>query len=523
MATPQVTQTIQPLTGDVIIDMMTTGYRWLLNADRTIDWSISGGFNGEFWTDPAGTAAHLQQALDFVSYYANVRFNYLGSYSTPTAAAFGGAEINLTSDGSNRFFSSNNIWAKGFFPSAESNSTLYPGAAGDIYLNINSDANHLPSYDLGSPGFALILHELGHALGLKHPHDSGGTGRPTFDQVGLDDFDEQFMSVMSYNDDYSWNLFGYHAASYMALDVLALQYMYGKNMLTNAGDSLFNLSAVNAFITIWDASGIDTLSFAGSAKAFDIQLPDFQFSFLVDTLIGAALPTDEEDLDTPHSLFWLMGDLENVTGSAFGDTITGNRLNNTIMAGGGNDTVDGGGGTNYLRGDDGNDSIVGGAGFNDINGNMGNDTVDAGAGDSWAVGGKDNDSLVGGAGQNLVYGNIGNDTCDGGAGNDIVRGGQDNDLVAGGAGNDFVSGDKGSDTMTGGAGADVFHTFGDAGIDRVTDFHLSEGDRVQLDPGTVFTVSQSGADTLINMTGGGQMILVGVQMSTLTPGWIFGA
>jgi Ca2+-binding RTX toxin-like protein len=139
------------------------------------------------------------------------------------------------------------------------------------------------------------------------------------------------------------------------------------------------------------------------------------------------------------------------------------------------------------------------------------------------VGGKDNDSLVGSDGQNLVYGNIGSDTCDGGAGNDIVRGGQDNDIVMGGAGDDFVSGDKGSDTMTGGAGADVFHTFGDAGIDRVTDFHLSEGDRVQLDPWTQYTVSQVGADTVINMTGGGQMILVGVSMSSLTGNWIFGA
>jgi hypothetical protein len=77
--------------------------------------------------------------------------------------------------------------------------------------------------------------------------------------------------------------------------------------------------------------------------------------------------------------------------------------------------------------------------------------------------------------------------------------------------------------MTGGAGADVFHTFGEAGIDRVTDFSLAQGDRVQLDPGTQFTVSQAGADTVINMAGGGQMVLVGVSMSTLTGNWIFGA
>ena len=70
---------------------------------------------------------------------------------------------------------------------------------------------------------------------------------------------------------------------------------------------------------------------------------------------------------------------------------------------------------------------------------------------------------------------------------------------------------------------DSFHTFSGAGIDRVLDFHLSEGDRVMVDPGTVFTLIQVGADTVIDMGNGDQMILVGVQMSTLTGSWIFGA
>jgi hypothetical protein len=210
-------------------------------------------------------------------------------------------------------------------------------------------------------------------------------------------------------------------------------------------------------------------------------------------------------------------------GRAGADAVIGGAGDDTLNGGLGADLVIGGDGRNYLRGDEGDDYIQGGAGFDDINGNMGNDTCISGGGDDWVVGGKDNDSLGGSDGQNLVYGNIGNDTCDGGAGDDVVRGGQDNDIVLGGDGNDFVSGDKGDDTMTGGAGADIFHTFGDAGIDRVTDFSLAQGDRVQVDPGTVFTVTQSGADTLISMVGGAQMTLVGIQMSTLTPGWIFGA
>lgn len=212
-----------------------------------------------------------------------------------------------------------------------------------------------------------------------------------------------------------------------------------------------------------------------------------------------------------------------LTGTAASEGFMGDNRAETVFAGAGNDVIVGGGGQDYLRGEDGDDRIAGGDGFDDTHGNMGNDTVSGGLGDDWTVGGKDNDLLFGELGSDLVYGNLGNDTCDGGEGNDIVRGGQDQDILRAGAGDDYVSGDRGDDTMTGGAGADSFHTFGEAGIDRVLDFNRAEGDRVQLDPGTTYTVAQVGADTVISMTGGGQMILVGVSMSSLTEGWIFGA
>ncbi len=214
---------------------------------------------------------------------------------------------------------------------------------------------------------------------------------------------------------------------------------------------------------------------------------------------------------------------DSMAGGAGGDFLDGGEGDDSVTAGVGNDTIVDPDGTNYLRGDDGDDVAVGGFGFDDINGNMGNDTVSTGPGDDYCVGGKDNDLLFGEEGLDFVYGNLGDDTCDGGAGNDIIRGGQFNDSLMGGTGNDFVSGDRGDDTMTGGTGADLFHSSSDAGIDRVLDFSVAQGDRVQLDPGTQFTVSQSGADTLITTSGGGQMILVGVDMGTLTGAWIFGA
>ena len=212
-----------------------------------------------------------------------------------------------------------------------------------------------------------------------------------------------------------------------------------------------------------------------------------------------------------------------LTGANTRDTIFGGQGDDEVYAFGGDDSISGDEGADYLRGGDGADRIVGGSGFDDINGNVGNDTAFGGQDDDWVVGGKDDDLLSGDEGADIVYGNLGADWCDGGAGNDIVRGGQDDDKLFGQEGDDWLSGDKGSDTLTGGAGADIFHTFGDAGLDRVTDFSRAQGDRVLVDPGTVYTVAQSGADVVISMTGGGQMVLANVQMSSLTGDWIFGA
>lgn len=150
----------------------------------------------------------------------------------------------------------------------------------------------------------------------------------------------------------------------------------------------------------------------------------------------------------------------------------------------------------------------------------GNDVVSGGALADILQGFAGNDSIDAGLGFDFVQGNGGNDTLAGGDGNDVVRGGRDDDVLSGGAGNDFLSGDRGNDTVTGGAGADTFHTFSGAGIDRVTDFSRAEGDRVLVFTGQTYTVTQSGADVVIDLGGGTQMILVGVQQASLSDGWI---
>jgi len=239
-----------------------------------------------------------------------------------------------------------------------------------------------------------------------------------------------------------------------------------------------------------------------------------------DTLIGSA------SADTLGGF----GGNDSISGGAGDDILNaGPSVNfshvgdNTISAGAGNDTILAFDGNNYLRGDDGNDSIQGGSGFDDINGNKGDDTVDGGAGgNDWLVGGQGNDLIVAHNGWNILYGNLGNDTIQSGAGDGWLRGGQGDDVLVAGAGNNWISGDRGNDTETGGAGADTFNGFSGIGTDRILDFHVSEGDKVQLDPGTQWTISQVGADAVIDLGNGDKMTLVGVQVSDLPPGWIFG-
>jgi Ca2+-binding RTX toxin-like protein len=288
---------------------------------------------------------------------------------------------------------------------------------------------------------------------------------------------------------------------------------------------------------VYDATGKFV---GGTVTGLDITSPNGHFALTgvhTDaTILAAAHDANNADLSTSALLSG--DDVITVQGSAPGadtsftaqgwggnDLMIGGGSLSTFSGGDGNDTLQAGGAAQtYLRGDNGDDSLQGGSGFDDINGNKGNDTIDGGSGGGdWLVGGQGNDLVIAHVSNNILYGNLGNDTLIAGGGLDTLRGGQGDDSIVGGAGADWISGDRGNDTESGGGGADTFHTSQDAGVDRVLDFHQSEGDRVMLDPGTTFTVSQMGSDTVIDLGGGNEMILVGVQMSTLTPGWIFGA
>lgn len=226
-------------------------------------------------------------------------------------------------------------------------------------------------------------------------------------------------------------------------------------------------------------------------------------------------------------------------GFAGNDSINGFGGSDSLFGGAGDDTIIGNSvpvipssnPPTFLRGEEGNDSILGGGGFDDIHGNQGNDTAAGGRGDDWVVGGQHNDLLYGEEGRDIVYGNMGNDTLYGDkpseswrldppGGADTLRGAQGDDSIQGDGGDDLIWGDRGNDTISGGAGADTFVIFAGGGIDKILDFSAGQGDRVVVENGSAYTIRQAGADAVIDLGGGDQMILVGVSTSSLPAGWI---
>ena len=240
----------------------------------------------------------------------------------------------------------------------------------------------------------------------------------------------------------------------------------------------------------------------------------FPASMQVDYVRAYALADGSSVVEhgTPSSAFGTSGN-DNLTAAA-GVQVEG-------LAG--NDTLTGGSGADTLFGGDGDDRIVGGTAFNQVNGNKGQDTiVGASHVGDWLLGGQGNDQIDAHAsnGHNIINGNLGSDSLTGGSGGDTLRGGQGDDLIVGGAGRDWISGDRGSDTLTGGGGADTFHQFAGGGTSLITDFHISEGDHILLDAGSSYTRAQQGADVVVSLTGGGQLILQNTQLSSLGDGWI---
>lgn len=168
----------------------------------------------------------------------------------------------------------------------------------------------------------------------------------------------------------------------------------------------------------------------------------------------------------------------------------------------------------------GDRSTTGTAGPDAITGASGNDSFSAGQGDDTLYGEAGNDWLHGNGGDDVIQGNAGNDTVYGGQGDDRLYGGQGDDFLCGDLGNDTLYAGKGDDTTAGGAGADTFVIAAGGGHDVLVDFSLTDGDRLHIDDGSLFTARWSGADTLVTLADGSTLDIQNAHLDLSGAGWI---
>ena len=323
---------------------------------------------------------------------------------------------------------------------------------GDVFLNAALSLDYTAWTE-------ILLHELGHAMGLEHPFEG--------ENVLADQLDNEQQTVMSYTDVPSFD-----ALQYGPLDIDALEAIYGR-----PGDFGAHLSG-----WAWNAATAQ-LSQTGTAGGDDIQ-----GTSAIDIIKG---------LDGADTLTGYAGDdfLSGQDGDDYGhggqghDQIFMGAGRDTAEGGDGNDEIGGGDGDDTLRGDAGDDTLYGGAGADDLYGGTGRNVIWAGTGadaitqfsnhvgDDILGGGAGGDTIFAGDGNDILYGGKGDattnadrliagdgaDTIFAGNGADSLFGGTGNDLLFGGAGNDQISGNEGDDTLWGGAGDD--YMWGDFGAD----------------------------------------------------------
>lgn len=527
-------------TGNAIIDGVLSGVRWNETFITYSDTDSSADYQAGYTSDQNGNgiSAQFEAFSQFTAQQTLAMHAALNSAIFTQLSGAAGFSIegftNLTIDYGGTGNGASTIRAANS-GDAGTAYAFYPNngiTGGDTFFGNTYDgtSNSLKNPIAGNYAWHTMIHELGHSLGLKHGHELGGPGN-TAVPAAYNSVEFTVMTYATYIGDvtsgYDYETFG-APQTYMMIDILALQTMYGADFTINSGNTVYTWDPTNGnsyvggvlaidpganriFSTIWDGNGIDTYDLSNYTTNLRLDLrpgENSTFSSAQLAFLGGG-PNGGFARGNVFNAFQFNGDarslIENANGGSGNDNITGNNANNTLNGNGGNDTIDGLSGNDTINGNAGNDTLLGGLGV---------DTLAGGDGDDWIEGGFTTDTVSGGAGNDTFYvrdGEFG-DITDGGTGTDVldlsnytsrgsivnlgtntydfsptfggpysivnvenVRGTQLVDTITGNAlanaidgnnGNDSISGGAGNDTIDGGGGNDTIQ--GGDGNDTLT-------------------------------------------------------
>ncbi|TRU22914.1 MAG: hypothetical protein EWV81_17410 [Microcystis aeruginosa Ma_SC_T_19800800_S464] len=275
----------------------------------------------------------------------------------------------------------------------------------------------------------------------------------------------------------------------------------------------YTTAPVNATANVDYTSKTGTLTIAANTSTATISIPILNdnlneanetFAINLSNPVNATLTNNKgivtiSDTLTANVTTTLTANVENLTltgttningtGNAANNILTGNSGKNTLTGSAGNDTLNQSSVTYTLGNNLENLTLTGTANINGtgntlnniITGNSGNNILNGGTGIDTLIGQSSVTYTLGNNLENLTLTGTANINGTGNTLNNIITGNSGKNTLTGSAGNDTLIGGTGNDTITGGAGSDRF-TFNNRneGIDTITDFLSSQGDKIAV-------------------------------------------